>query len=143
MLVCLSINLFVRRIADKKLSDKKLNCREPRAHGLLRYRDFKQRGPILAGEINLVAGCVVGDPVQHMLLRGTFGGGPELRGIDPTDDFTGLGRDAHDLILVPDVGPQFVFHNSSSFSWSTLFRPCLTLKRLTTLKVAGSMTRME
>ncbi len=33
-------------------------------------------------------------------------GGPQLTGIDPTGDLASLGRDACDLIRIPDVGPQ-------------------------------------
>ncbi len=41
-----------------------------------------------------------------MFPGGALIGGPQLTGIDPTGDLASLGRDACDLIRIPDVGPQ-------------------------------------
>ena len=98
------LNLF--RYVPHRLYDAGL-LQKPR-HRLVRFgqANLKDPRPQLACDEEVSSRRVVGNTVQHALgIRRTCAG-HEVRQIESSDDDPGFGINGHQLVPVPDVGPD-------------------------------------
>ena len=75
--------------------------------------------PVLAGDEQRAFLAIIGDAVQHIWIDKPRGIGVQAVEIDPARDFPCLGREAHKVIGLPDIGIDLAVTYSSSFKKPT------------------------
>src|SRR6516225_10555513 len=66
--------------------------------------DMPEVRPVLTGDEQGALLAIIGDAVQHMRIDEPRGLRVQTVEIDPARDFPCLGREAHKVIVLPDIG---------------------------------------